>query len=64
MDYTGITDEDYEYIIHWMIPEGNSALINHMNEEDINIRKHPVELMTYPIRCGALIVTNAKRRQT
>jgi succinate dehydrogenase/fumarate reductase flavoprotein subunit len=60
MDCTGITDEDYKYMIYWMIHEGNSALINHMNEEGIDIRQHPVEFMTYPMRCGGLIVTNAK----
>jgi succinate dehydrogenase/fumarate reductase flavoprotein subunit len=60
MDCTEMTDEDYEYMMHWMVHEGNLALINHMKDEGIDVRKNLVEFMTYPIRCGGLIVTNAQ----
>ena len=60
MDCTGISDGDYKYMMHWMFQEGISALINHMKEEGIDVRKHPVEFATYPMRAGGLIVTNAR----
>ena len=60
MDCTGMTDEDYEYMTHWMKHEGMVALLNHMKEEGIDIRKNPIEFMTYPIRLGGQIVANAK----
>lgn len=60
MDCTGITDEDYEYMMHWMVHEGNISLIDHMKDENIDIRKHPIEFATYPLRAGGLIVANEK----
>lgn len=60
MDCTDITDEDYEYMMHWMAHEGNISLLDHMREEGIDIRKHPIEFATYPLRCGGLIVANEK----
>ena len=60
MDCTDITDDDYEYMMHWMVHEGNISLLDHMREEGIDIRKHPIEFATYPLRCGGLIVANEK----
>lgn len=60
MDCTDITKEDFEYMTHWMVHEGNISLLDHMKEEGIDLRKNPVEFATYPIRCGGLIVANAK----
>ncbi len=60
MDCTDMTNEDYEYMTHWMIQEGNAALLNHMKDEGIDIRKHPIEFATYPLRAGGLIVANEK----
>ncbi len=64
MDCTDIKDEDYEYMTHWMEHEGNISLLNHMKEEGIDIRKHPIEFATYPLRCGGLIVANEKAETT
>jgi len=47
MDCSGISDEDFEYMMHWMKHEGNGALLDHFDEEGIDIRKNPVEFMTY-----------------
>ena len=33
MDCRGITDEDLDYMMHWLRNEGNEALINHLKEE-------------------------------
>lgn len=60
MDGTGMSDEDYEYMMYWMRHEGNTAMLNHMEEEGIDARTHPIEFMTYQMRCGGLIVTNAE----
>ncbi len=60
MDCTDMTEEDYEYMMYWMVHEGNLSLIDHMKEEGIDIRKHPIEFTTYPFRFGGMIVANAK----
>ena len=60
MDCTDISNDDYEYMMHWMEHEGNISLLDHMKDEDIDIRKHPVEFATYPLRAGGLIVANEK----
>jgi succinate dehydrogenase/fumarate reductase flavoprotein subunit len=60
MDCTGISNEDYEYMMHWMVHEGNNSLLNYMKEERIDIRKNPIEFSTYPFRLGGQIVANAK----
>ncbi len=60
MDCTDISDDDYEYMTHWMEQEGNISLLDHMKDEDIDIRQHPIEFATYPLRAGGLIVANEK----
>ncbi len=60
MDCTDMSNEDYQYMMHWMKHEGNTSLLDHMKDEGIDIRKHPIEFTTYPLRCGGLIVANAK----
>lgn len=47
MDCRGISDEDYDYMMHWMVHEGNSSLLDYMKEEAIDLRKHPVEFQVY-----------------
>ncbi|MCF8106753.1 MAG: FAD-binding protein [Desulfohalobiaceae bacterium] len=60
MDCRGIREEDLQYMNHWMVHEGNVSLLDHIMEEDIELRKHPVEFATYPLRGGGLIVANEK----
>lgn len=60
LDCRGISEEDYEYMMHWMNNEGNVALLNHLQEEGIDLRKNPIEWMTYEIRSTGRISTNAK----
>ncbi len=64
MDCTDITDDDYEYMMHWMAQEGNISLLDHMKDEAIDIRKNPVEFATYPLRGGGLIVANEHAETT
>ena len=47
MDCRGISDEDYKYMMHWLVHEGNVAVINYMKEEGIDLRRNPVEFGTY-----------------
>lgn len=47
MDCGGISESDYEYMTYWLKQEGNTAMINHLEEEGIDPRIHPVEFMTY-----------------
>ena len=60
MDGRGMSKADYEYMMHWLVHEGNTPLIEHMKEEGIDYRKHPVEFMTYDMGCQGRIVTNEK----
>ncbi len=49
MDCRGISDKDYEYMLHFLRHEGLSSLINHLEEEGIDPRKNPIEFGTYEI---------------
>ena len=60
MDCRGITDEDYEYMMYWQVHEGNVALINHMKEEGIDLRRNPVEFGTYHMNPEGKIRVNEK----
>jgi len=60
MDCRGISDEDHDYMIHWLVHEGNSSVIDHMKDEGIDLRKHPVEFGTYHITPEGKIWINGK----
>jgi len=60
MDCRGISDEDYEYMMHWMVHEGNSSLLEFMKEEGIDIRRHPVEFQVYHMLPEGKIWINEK----
>jgi succinate dehydrogenase/fumarate reductase flavoprotein subunit len=60
MDCRGISNEDYEYMMEAFVHEGLTAMINHMKEEDVDLRKHPVEFGTYHIYPEAKIWINEK----
>jgi len=60
MDCRGISEEDYAYMIWGLTNEGNTATINHLNEEGIDIRKNPVEFMTYELSTRGGILFNEK----
>ena len=60
MDGRGMSDEDYEYMMHWLVHEGSVAVINHMKEEGIDLRKNPVEFGTYHIFSEGKIWINEK----
>ena len=60
MDCTGISDEDYEYMMYWLVHEGNTSLLEYMKDEGIDIRKHPVEFGVYHMLPEGKIWINEK----
>ena len=60
MDCRGISEEDYEYMMEAFVHEGLTAMINHLKEEKVDLRKHPVEFGTYHIYPEAKIWINEK----
>jgi len=59
-DCGGITDEDYEYMMHWMKHEGNGVLLNTAAEEGKSLRENPVEFMTYELTFSGGVWYNEK----
>jgi succinate dehydrogenase/fumarate reductase flavoprotein subunit len=47
MDCRSISPEDYQYMMYWMNHEGNTGLLGHLKGQGIDLRKNPVEFMTY-----------------
>ncbi|MDP6428512.1 MAG: FAD-binding protein [Rhodospirillales bacterium] len=47
MDCRGISEEDLEFLVHSLSNEGNQAVVDHLNGEGVDLRKNPVEFMTY-----------------
>jgi len=60
LDSAGISDEDYEYMKHWLRNEGNAGILNYMDEEGIDTRKRPIEAMRYGPIGGGTIRINVK----
>ncbi|MFH1490151.1 MAG: FAD-binding protein [Pseudomonadota bacterium] len=56
MDCSGISDEDYEYMMHWMRQEGFDGLIEHLADKGIDLKKRAIEWATYGMRgsCGSI----------
>lgn len=64
MDCRGISKADYEYMMHFMWHEGNAPLLDYMKEEDIDIRKHPIEFQAYHIIPEGKVGINVKAETT
>jgi succinate dehydrogenase/fumarate reductase flavoprotein subunit len=47
MDFSGMSDEDYEYMKYWLIHEANTPILDYLEEEHVDVREHPLEFMTY-----------------
>jgi succinate dehydrogenase/fumarate reductase flavoprotein subunit len=47
MDCYGLSHKEFEYMLHWMIHEGNVSFLNYLKEEGIDIKKDGVEFWTY-----------------
>jgi succinate dehydrogenase/fumarate reductase flavoprotein subunit len=60
MDCRGISDEDYDYMMYGLKNEGNMALVEHLAEEKINLKKQAVEFTTYEMSTRGGIYYNEK----
>jgi succinate dehydrogenase/fumarate reductase flavoprotein subunit len=60
MDCRGISDDDYNYMMWGLRNEGNQALLQHLEEQHIDLRKNPVEFMTYEMTTRGGIYYNEK----
>lgn len=60
MDCTGISHEDLKYLQEALVHEGNIALMEHLNEEGVDLRKNPVEFSTYEIRSSGRVDANER----
>lgn len=49
MDCRNTTKDDLEYMIHWLRNEGNEGLLDHLNEEGIDLRKSLIEFGRYEL---------------
>lgn len=58
MDCTGISDEDLAYMVQGLENEGNLSLVEHLKKEGVDLRKNPVEFMTYEVRSSGSIRLN------
>jgi succinate dehydrogenase/fumarate reductase flavoprotein subunit len=47
IDCTEISDEDREYMMWGLRHEGNTAMLNYMASEGIDLKKHQIEFMKY-----------------
>ncbi len=47
MDCEGLSDEELDYMLFWLRHEANRSLLKHIEEEQIDIRKNPIEFHTY-----------------
>jgi succinate dehydrogenase/fumarate reductase flavoprotein subunit len=47
MDCDGLSDEGLAYMLFWLRHEANTPLLDHLDQEGIDIRKNPVEFTTY-----------------
>ena len=47
MDCSGTSQEDVEYMMWGLRSEGNTAMLDYMAKEGINVQKHMVEFMQY-----------------
>jgi succinate dehydrogenase/fumarate reductase flavoprotein subunit len=60
MDCTDISEEDYDYMMYGLKNEGNMALVKHLEDEKISIKKNPVEFTTYELSTRGGIYYNEK----
>lgn len=60
MNMNGITDSDFEEMIHYLRHQGNIALLDHLTGEGVNIQKAAVEFTTFEHAIATGILYNYK----
>jgi len=64
MDCSGLSDDDYHYMLNFLRQEGNGALVDYMAREGIDPRKTPVEFMRYEMKSLGGVYYNEKGETT
>ncbi|MBP1731625.1 MAG: succinate dehydrogenase/fumarate reductase flavoprotein subunit [Deltaproteobacteria bacterium] len=60
MDCRGISDDDYQYMAHWLRHEGNASFLDYLEEEAIDLKERPVEFSTYEMHLSGGVLYNEK----
>ena len=60
MDCRGISEEDYQYMAHWLRHEGNASFLDYLEEEAIDLKERPVEFSTYEMHLSGGVLYNEK----
>jgi len=60
MDCRGISEEDYQYMAHWLRHEGNASFLDYLEEEGIDLKERPVEFSTYEMHLSGGVLYNEK----
>ncbi len=60
MDCSGISEEDYQYMRHWLEHEGNASFLDYLEEEKIDLKERPVEFSTYEMHLSGGVYYNEK----
>ncbi len=60
MDCSGISEEDYQYMRHWLEHEGNASFLDYLEEENIDLKERPVEFSTYEMHLSGGVYYNEK----
>jgi succinate dehydrogenase/fumarate reductase flavoprotein subunit len=47
IDCSTTSEDDFEYMMWGLVEEGNTGMLNYMEEEGIDVRRHKVEFMQY-----------------
>ena len=64
MDCSGISDTDHAHLMTGLEHEGNLGLLQHFKDEKIDLRRNPVEFMTYELRSSGMVRINEKGETT
>jgi succinate dehydrogenase/fumarate reductase flavoprotein subunit len=64
MDCSGISDEDYAFMMHWLDHEGFNALIDHLHKKNIDLKKNAIEWATYGMRGSAGSIVQSLKGET
>ncbi|MFH1650983.1 MAG: FAD-binding protein [Chloroflexota bacterium] len=58
MDMNGISQADLDYMVYWLLNEGNGGLLAHIAEEGIDLSKAAVEFQTFDFNVSGGVRAN------
>ena len=60
MDCRGASEEDIEYMKHWLRNEGNIGVLDLLDEDGIDLLKNAVEFYTYGVSLNGGVSFNTR----